>query len=86
MATSLRLPDSLQAAARAKAEYLGISLNALVCVALDAYLSHPADPAAPAKAPAPADVGAPIEAPRPGKPSKAERRELTRLQRLARKS
>lgn len=39
MAYSLRLPDVLYAAARAKADYLGISLNALLCVALDAYLS-----------------------------------------------
>ena len=39
MAYSLRLPDALDVAARAKADYLGISLNALLCVALDAYLS-----------------------------------------------
>lgn len=39
MAYSLRLPDALDAAARAKADYLGISLNSLLCVALDAYLS-----------------------------------------------
>jgi hypothetical protein len=45
MAYSLRLPDTLDAAARAKADYLGISLNALVCVALDAYLRVPAEPA-----------------------------------------
>jgi hypothetical protein len=44
MAYSLRLPDALDAAARAKADYLGISLNALLCVALDAYLRGPADP------------------------------------------
>ena len=43
MAYSLRLPDALDAAARAKAEYLGISLNALLCVALDAYLCTPGD-------------------------------------------
>jgi hypothetical protein len=39
MAYSLRLPDALDVAARSKADYLGISLNALLCVALDAYLS-----------------------------------------------
>jgi len=39
MAYTLRLPDALDAAARSKADYLGISLNALFCVALDAYLS-----------------------------------------------
>ena len=48
MAYSLRLPDALDAAARAKADYLGISLNALLCVALDAYLRAPVEqPAAP---------------------------------------
>ena len=41
MAYSLRLPDALDAAARAKADDLGISLNALLCVALDAYLCGP---------------------------------------------
>ena len=38
MAYSLRLPALLDVAARDRADYLGISLNALVCVALDAYL------------------------------------------------
>ncbi len=46
MAYSLRLPDALDASARAKADYLGISLNALVCVALDACLRSPGEPAA----------------------------------------
>ena len=35
---SLRLPETLEADARAKAAWLGISMNALVCVAVDAYL------------------------------------------------
>jgi len=47
MAYSLRLPDALDAAARAKADYLGISINALLCVALDAYLRGQTDAAAP---------------------------------------
>lgn len=46
MAYSLRLPEALDAAARARAEHIGISLNALVCVALDAYLRGPLDAAA----------------------------------------
>jgi len=46
MAYSLRLPDALDAAVRTRADYLGISLNALVCVALDAFLRAAADPAA----------------------------------------
>lgn len=41
MAFSLRLPPALEADARARCERLGISLNALVCVALDAYLRAP---------------------------------------------
>ena len=53
MAYSLRLPDTLDAAARAKADYLGISLNALVCVALDAYLRSPGEPATPRSEPEP---------------------------------
>lgn len=47
MAYSLRLPDAIDAAARAKADYLGISLNSLLCVALDAYLRGPAPLSAP---------------------------------------
>lgn len=38
MAYSLRLPEDLDARARERAQAIGISLNALVCVALDAYL------------------------------------------------
>lgn len=38
MAFSLRLPETLEADARAKAAQLGIPINALVCVAVDAYL------------------------------------------------
>lgn len=60
MAYSLRLPAAIDAAARAKADYLGISLNALVCVALDAYLRSPGEPGA-------AGSGSAAE---PAKPSK----------------
>lgn len=55
MAFSLRLPPALEADARARCERLGISLNALVCVALDAYLRAPSQPAAPAAAQHPAE-------------------------------
>ena len=57
MAYSLRLPDTLDAAARAKADYLGISINALVCVALDAYLRSPGEPAQAGSKPAKAAQG-----------------------------
>ena len=46
MAFSLRLPPALEADARSRCERLGISLNALLCVALDAYLRAPSQPAA----------------------------------------
>jgi hypothetical protein len=38
MAYSLRLPDALDVQARQRADTMGISLNSLICVALDAYL------------------------------------------------
>ena len=38
MAFSLRLPEELEQRARERAQAVGISLNAMVCVALDAYL------------------------------------------------
>lgn len=38
MSFNLRLPPALDAAARARSDAVGISLNAFVCVALDAYL------------------------------------------------
>ena len=57
MAYTLRLPDALDTAARAKADYLGISLNALLCVALDAYLRNPVDVQTPPGAAAPPPNG-----------------------------
>ncbi len=38
MAYSLRLPDALDVQARQRSGQMGISLNSLICVALDAYL------------------------------------------------
>ena len=77
MAYSLRLPDAIDAAARAKADYLGISLNALVCVALDAYLRGPA----PLSTPPPGDLCKPEPvAPRPEPEQPAK---LTRAQKQA---
>ena len=60
MAYSLRLTDTLDAATRAKADALGISINALVCVALDAYLCGPGGAAQARSEPSP----------QPEKPSK----------------
>lgn len=92
----LRLPDALDAQVRDKAQSLGISINALLCVAADAYLrggiqAPPVPPDLP-QAPSPVVVQAiPESAPKPvaepalPKLSKAERREITRLQRLQRK-
>ncbi|MDO8450014.1 MAG: hypothetical protein Q7T10_14545 [Rhodoferax sp.] len=88
MAYSLRLPDALDAAARAKADYLGISLNALLCVALDAYLRHPADPPAPASEPASASECPSKttfrEPAAPGESGPVEPAKLTRAEKQAR--
>ena len=92
MAYSLRLPSTLDAASRAKADYLGISLNSLVCVALDAYLCRPAAPApagtdraALAEKPTVPDAGSPelpapvdVQPVAPAKPAKVGWRERQR--------
>lgn len=44
MAFSLRLPPILDRQARAKADQLGLPLNGLICVALDAFLNGGASP------------------------------------------
>lgn len=85
---SLRLPETLEADARAKAAQLGISINALVCVAVDAYLRGVAlQPIAEPLAPSPTipPASTPITTPEPVKtppvrqPSRQERRKLERL-------
>jgi hypothetical protein len=78
MAYTLRLPDALDAAARAKADYLGISLNALLCVALDAYLREPAAPASPQSGATPA-----AESPSKTSAELGEPPKLTRAQKQA---
>ena len=85
---SLRLPETLEADARAKAAHLGISINALVCVAVDAYLRvvalQPiAEPLAPSPtippASTPITTPEPVKAPPVRQPSRQERRKLERL-------
>jgi hypothetical protein len=87
------MPEALDAQVRDKAQSLGISINALLCVAADAYLRggfqappEPSEPvpAQPVQAPAPVAIQ-PLPVDQPAKLSKAERREITRLQRLQRK-
>lgn len=78
MSFNLRLPPTLDIAARARAESVGISLNAFVCVALNAYLEGGA-PGAPSKL-----IKALEETPKapkasPGKVSKTERARLHNL-------
>lgn len=88
MASTLRLPPELDADARERCQRLGISLNALVCVALDAYLRNPpvlaAEPATPATpglaGPSPATATAPAAA-LDAQLSRKERRKLEALQR-----
>ena len=61
----LRWPPALKARAQERAAALGLSLNGLVCVALDAYLSAPAAAPVPPPAAAPkAAPAAPAAAPR----------------------
>ena len=61
----LRWPPALKARAQDRAAALGLSLNGLVCVALDAYLSAPAAAPVPPPAAAPkAALAAPAAAPR----------------------
>ncbi len=92
MAYSLRLPDTLDAVARAKADYLGISLNALVCVALDAYLRSPDRPAAPGSesqpgAVEPSKTSLESQAPKqPQKLTRAEKQAIYEQKKLERKA
>lgn len=70
MSYPLRLPAQLDAEARERAERLGISLNALIAVALDAYLrGQPAGaqpkPGQPAKAKPPKPKATPKRPPAP---------------------
>ncbi len=52
MALNLRLPPDLDARARVQSQTLGISLNALICVALGQYLNQGTQaPPAPSIAP-----------------------------------
>lgn len=95
MAYSLRLPDALDTDARERCQRLGISLNALLCVALDAYLRGASPAPAAAAGFEPDGTARPTlpakpavqASPQPGIPklTKAHRREITRLERAARK-
>ena len=97
MSFNLRLPVDLDLMARAQSESLGISLNALICVALAKYLKVSVDVPMASRRPSAAVVPG-TSAVRhkralvalktaPGqKPSKAARREITANARLARKS
>ena len=102
MAYNLRLPAALDTAARERCQRLGISLNALLCIAVDQYLGgataaapNPPGPGQAGPEPAAAgrflvEPGLPPPEPAAGLPgpeklSKQQRREFTRLERLARK-
>ncbi|MFM6986797.1 MAG: hypothetical protein ACKOXQ_09260 [Hydrogenophaga sp.] len=69
MSYPLRLPPDLDTEARERAQRLGISLNALMAVALDAYLR-----AEPAPKPSPAPPAAkPLKPAKPAKPKASPR-------------
>ena len=85
---SLRLPETLEADARAKAAWLGISMNALVCVAVDAYLhgvalqpvaEHVSPTPTPTPSRLPITTPEPVKTPPVRQPSRQERRKLERL-------
>lgn len=94
MAILIRMPDALDARVRDKAQSLGISINALLCVAADAYLrgsfQAPPEPSEPppsvvAQA-APKVPAAPVLEPVPVHThTRKQRRELERMERRARK-
>ena len=64
----LRLSPELKELAKARAESIGLSLNALICVALDAYLRGP-DASPPVRVPAPALV---VSRRQPSRPQEAQ--------------
>lgn len=70
MSFNLRLPPSLDFEARNKAEATGISLNALICVALAKYLKEDNTPSMVDLAPPPVRRERAIKTPKvvPGKP------------------
>ena len=102
MAYSLRLPANIDALARERADALGISLNALLCVAVDAFLSGTGQAPASANRAAPGTVGPsktkrsaagpeatrpePVAAITPSGPTRAERVEFTARMRAERKA
>jgi hypothetical protein len=65
MSYPLRLPAELDADARARCERLGISLNSLICVALDAYLQAGKSATRPPKLAAPRPPIRPVAGPEP---------------------
>lgn len=68
-AANIRIPEGLHESAKLEANRLGISLNALLCVALDAYLSRNKPQEAPEAAaipkPAPPPPAPPNASPEP---------------------
>jgi hypothetical protein len=84
MAYSLRLPSDLDSEARQRCERLGISLNALLCVALDAYLrpnsrSDAAGSDEPMVTPPAPSKSAPGPISEPSKLSRQQRRAMDRF-------
>lgn len=89
MAYNLRLTPTLETRAREYGDSLGISLNALISVSLNAYLLDAAARAMSVKAyvppPPPAVVDETVVAPPPYNASKKERQAYTAFQRQQRK-
>lgn len=93
MAINIRLSPTLEARARTRSDDLGISINAIVSVALDAYLnasphsSHaePRKEALPGPLPEPEPPARSVKRPPGAKATKKERQEYTAFQRAQKK-
>lgn len=77
MKTTIRIPDALAAEAQQRADWLGLSFNSLVAVALDAYLGHDRSRASVPEVESPEGLVPGLDAPAPAL-SRQQRRAIER--------
>lgn len=82
MSFNLRLPPALDVMARARADAVGISLNAFVCVALTAYIESPVSVFIPPPPLVVSDPPKPVKSPQVGRPPKKTSKKLTKAERV----